>query len=122
MSRKKPRSSQITASGLIVIQLYVEQEVDHVAVLHHILLALGTNQSLGPGSSQGAARLEIVVGNDLGANEAALKVGVNLTGSLGCLGALLNGPGTALVGSGGQEGDQPQQRIGDWFVPRARSM
>ena len=91
--------------------LDVEQEVDDVAVLHDILLALGANLALGLGGGHGADVLQILKGDDLGPDEAPLEVGVDLAGGLGSLGAPLDGPGAALVGAGGQEGHQTQQCI-----------
>ena len=70
----------------------VETEQNNIAVLHHILLALGANQTLFAGSSQRAKLDEILIVDNLSANEAALEVGVNLAGSLRRLCALLDGP------------------------------
>lgn len=46
--------------------LDVEQEVDDVAVLHDVVLALAADQPLCLGGSHGAAGLHILKGNDLG--------------------------------------------------------
>ena len=81
--------------------LYIEQEVDNVAVLHDVLLALAAYQTLCLGGGHGAAGFHILEGDDLRPDEAPLKVGVNLAGGLGRLGALLDGPGAALVAAGG---------------------
>src|SRR5699024_7691952 len=59
----------------------------------------------------GAAGHEVVEGNDLGADEAALKVGVNLARRLRSLGSLLDGPGADLRLSGGEIGNEAEQRI-----------
>ena len=91
--------------------LNIEQEVDDVAVLHDILLALGANLALGLGGGHGADGLQILEGDDLGTDEATLEVGVDLAGGLGSLGATLDGPCTALVGAGGQEAAQAQQSV-----------
>ena len=80
--------------------LYIEQEVDDVAVLHDIFLAFAADQALGLGGGHGAASLHVLKGDDFSPDEAALKVGVDLAGSLGRLSALLDGPCTALIGAG----------------------
>ena len=46
-----------------------------------------------------------------GTDEAALEVGMDLTGGLGSLGTALDGPCAAFVRAGSQEGDQTQQCI-----------
>ena len=91
--------------------LDVEAEEDNIPVLHHILLALRTNQALFLGGVHGAAGHQVGEVDHLGPDEAPLKVSVDLTGGLGGLGALLDGPGPALVLAGGEEGDQTQQGV-----------
>ena len=65
------------------IWLDVEAEVDHVAVLDHVLLALGAQLAGLLGPLLALAGDEVVVGDDLGADEAALEVGVDDPGRLG---------------------------------------
>ena len=89
----------------------VEQEIDHVAIFHDILFALASQQPLCLCVGQRAARLEIVKGNYLCADKAALKIRMDLTGCLRGLRPLLDSPGAALVAAGCQEGNQPQQFI-----------
>ena len=91
--------------------LYVEAEVDHVAVLDDVLLALAAQQSLFLCRRDAAAADHVVEIDRFGADEAALDVGVDLAGGLGSLGALFDGPGAALVLTVGQEGDETQQVI-----------
>ena len=91
--------------------LHVEAEIDHVAVLDHIVLALGPQQTLFLGGGHAAAGHHLVEVDGLRPDEAPLDVGVNLSGGLGGLGALADGPGPALVLAVGQEGDQAQQLI-----------
>ena len=95
-----------------MLSLHIKEEVDNVAVLHHIFLALTANKTLCFGICHSAAGLHIGKGNDLGTYKAALKVGVDLTGSLGRFGSFLDGPGTALIRASSQEGDQTKQGIG----------
>src|SRR5699024_1180646 len=92
--------------------LYVEQEVDNVAVFHDVFLAFTANQALGLGGGHGAAGFHILKGNNFGTDKAPLEIAVDLTGGLGSLGAPLDGPGPAFVAAGGEEGDQAQQGIG----------
>ena len=79
--------------------------------MHDVFLALAAQQTLRLGVGQRAAGLEIVKGDDLGADEAALKIGVDLARGLRGLGALLDGPGAAFVAARGQEGDEAQQLV-----------
>ena len=101
----------VPASMRSSVRSDVEPEVDHVAVLDHILLALAAQQALFLGGVDAAAADHVVVGDDLGPDEAPLDVGVDLSGGLRSLGALADGPGPALVLAVGQEGDQAQQII-----------
>ena len=100
----------------------VEQEVDYVAVLHHIVLALGAQPTLFAGRRQASSGFyELVVGNGLRTYEAALEVRMYLSGSLRRLGAAFYGPGPGLVVTGGQEGYEIQQTVGCLYklVPAA---
>ena len=89
----------------------VEQEFDHVAVLHNVLLALGALQALGLDSGIiEVVGFQVAIADDAGADEAALEIAVDLTGGLRSLGALADGPGAALLFAVGQEGDDPAGR------------
>ena len=68
--------------------LHVEAEIDHVAVLDHIVLALGPQQTLFLGGGHAAAGHHLVEVDGLRPDEAPLDVGVDLAGGLGGLGAL----------------------------------
>ena len=92
-----------------VCTLHIETEVGDIAILHHIVLALQTEQALVPGGGDGAAGLQILKGHDLGTDEAALDVGVDLAGGPGSLGAAGDGPGVDIVLAGGEEGNVAQQ-------------
>ena len=94
------------------ISLNIKQELDDVAIVHNVLLALGALQTLGlDGGVVEVVGFQIVIADDAGADEAALEVAVDLTGSLRSLGALADGPCAALLLAVGQEGDQTQQVI-----------
>ena len=95
----------------------IEAEVDHVAVLHHIVLALAAQQPLLLGGGHGAAGDHLGEVDGLGTDEAALDVGVDLAGGLRSLRTLDDGPRAALVLAVGEEGDKTQQRIGTLNEP-----
>ena len=92
--------------------LHVEAEVDHVAVLDDVLLALAAQQALFLRRRDAAAADHVVEIDRFGADEAALDVGVDLARGLRSLGAVFDGPGAALVLAVGQEGDEAEQRVG----------
>ena len=79
--------------------------------MHDVFLALAAEQALCLCVGQCAAGLEIVEGNDLGADKAAFKVGMDLTGGLRGLRALFDGPCAALVRACRQERDEAQQLV-----------
>ena len=91
--------------------LHVEAEVDHVAVAHDVLLALAAEKALLLRGGDAAAADHIVKVDRLGADEAALDVGVDLTGGLRGLGAVSDRPRSALVLAVGEEGDEAEQRV-----------
>src|SRR5262249_5310943 len=80
----------------------VEAELDHVAVLHDVVLALHAGLPSSTRSGHGPEVDEIGVPDDLGLDEATLEVGVDDAGGLGRRGALLDGPGTGLLGPSGE--------------------
>ena len=65
--------------------------------------------SLAPASPPQATKSSI--GDGLGADEAALEIGVDLAGRLGRLGAACDRPGARFLGAGGEEGDQAEQLV-----------
>ena len=67
----------------------VEEEVHDVAVLHDVLLALDADLAHVAARLFGAQRHVVVVLDDLGADEAAFEVGVDYTGTLRSLPALV---------------------------------
>lgn len=92
--------------------LHVETEVDHVAVLDDVLLALAAQQPLFLCRRDAAAADHVVEIDRFGADEAALDVGVDLARGLRGLGAVFDGPSPALVLAVGQERDEAEQRVG----------
>ena len=82
-----------------------------VAVLDDIVLALGAHPARLLGAGLAAVADEILIGDGLGADEAALEIGVDDAGGLGRLGAFLDRPGARFLGAGGEEGDQMEQVV-----------
>ena len=88
---------------------HVEAEVDDVAILHDVVLALDADLAFLACGGDAAGGDEVVVVDDLGADEAALEVRMDLAGGFRCRRALDNGPGAALIRAGRQEGLQAQE-------------
>ena len=83
-----------------------------VAVLDDVFLAFHAHLA---GGTNGGFRLildEVVILDDLGADETFLEVAVDHTGGLRRLVSLADGPGAALVRTGGEESLQAQQAVG----------
>src|ERR1044072_4143049 len=86
-------------------------EMHHVAVGDLVLLAFEPQL---PGLARAglAAALDvIVVGDGLGADEAALEIGVDRARRLRRARPLGHGPGARLLRAGGKERDEVQQRV-----------
>src|SRR5207245_2741084 len=72
----------------------------------------GPESPRAPTPPPGRRAHEVVEGDDLGADEAALDVGMGLARRLLRARAAPDGPGPALVLARGQEGDEAQQLVG----------
>ena len=72
--------------------LHVEAEIDHVAVLDHIVLALGPQQTLFLGGGHAAAGHHLVEVDGLRPDEAPLDIGVDLARRLRGLSLLYTSP------------------------------
>ena len=92
-------------------RLHIKPEQHNVAVLHNVLLALGADKALFLGGGHRAAGHQVVERDDLRADEAALKVAVNLAGSLRCFGAAGDGPCADLRFACGEVGDESEQVV-----------
>ena len=93
--------------------LYIEEEVDHIAVFHDVFLALGAQEAFFFGCGERTADFhEFIVSDGLRADKAFLKVCVNLARCLRCFGAAAYCPRAAFVFSGSQERNQIEQGVG----------
>src|SRR5262249_19830435 len=75
----------------------VKAELDDVAVLHDVVLALDASLARRAGGRDRAGRDQVVVGDDLGLDEALLEVGVDHAGRLGGGRADRDLPGAGLL-------------------------
>src|SRR3546814_17736886 len=89
--------------------LHVEAEVEDVAVLYQVLRAFDPHLAGFLGAGFAVAGDEVGARDGLGADEAALEVGVDLTGRFRGLGAAAHGPGACPLGAVGEEGRQVEQ-------------
>src|SRR4029450_2498802 len=80
--------------------LYVEADVEHVALADDIGPGLGAGPALGAGGVPAAGGDQVVVGDHLGPDEALLEVGVDAAGRLGGGGAPADRPGPGPVAGG----------------------
>src|SRR5581483_9661012 len=90
-----------------------ELDGDHVAVLDDVVAALEAQGAALAGAGVAAVVDQLLPGNDFGADEALLDVGVDLAGGVPHRQALAEVPGLGGLGlAGGEEGDQVQQLEG----------
>src|SRR4029453_15099998 len=89
--------------------LHVEADVEDVAFPDDVGAALDAEQAFGRGGAPPAGGDPVVVADHLGADEAALQVGVDAAGGFGGGGAPADLPGAGLVLPGGEEGEQVEE-------------
>src|SRR5438270_1963774 len=89
----------------------VEAEADDVAVAHSVVLAFQAQLARLLRALLATARDEVIVGGDLGADEATSEVGVDHRRRLRRGGSRRNGPGAHLLRTGGEVGVQPEQPV-----------
>jgi len=87
--------------------LYVETEVHHITVAHDVLLAFQTDKPLVTRRSHAAKRYEIIIVHDLGTDEAALEVRMDLPCRLRCRRPARNRPCTTFILTRREEGLKP---------------
>src|SRR5215213_2374484 len=93
--------------------LDVESELHHVAVPHHVILALDAGLAGGTRGGHRAGPDQLVVRDDLGLDEPSLEVRVNDSVSLRCGGAHRDRPGPRLLRTGRQVGLQAERPEAD---------
>src|ERR1700761_7128790 len=88
--------------------LHIEAELDHLAALHDVVLALDAGLARRAGRRYRAGRHQVVEGDDLGLDEALLEVGVDHAGRLrgGCADRDL--PGAGFLRASSEEGLQSE--------------
>src|SRR5690606_15595013 len=91
--------------------LHVEPEKYDVAVLHDVLAPLAADQPALAGGLERAGLEEVRPAQGLGADEAALEVGVDLASGFGRAGALADGPGPDLLLPRREEADEAEQAV-----------
>ena len=75
--------------GPLASYLHVETEQNDIAILNHIVLSVKTNKTFFSCGYVGLAVHKILIAYNLCADEASLKIRVNLAGSLWCLSSCL---------------------------------
>ena len=73
--------------------LYIKTEQHNIAVLHNVILAFQTDQSLFFCRCMRTACHQIVIAYHLGTDKSSLKIGMDLAGCLRRFCSLLDGPG-----------------------------
>src|SRR2546425_2547303 len=85
--------------------------MNHIAILHDVVLAFQPEFTLLAASSFAAELRQVFESNNLGPYETALDVRVNHAGSLVGVRTALDRPRAAFVFSGGQKTYQVEQRV-----------
>ncbi len=89
-----------------------EAEDGDVAVLENVILAFEAVFAGFAGGGDAAQGGDVLVGDDLGLDEALLEIGVDHAGGLRGLGADVDRPSADLLFAGGEVGLQPEQGVG----------
>src|SRR5271170_1657976 len=108
----RPTPTPISASGeRQPAALDVEPKVHHVALAHDVLLALEPQPARLFGAGFALVRHEIVVTDDLGANEPVLEVGVDDTRGLWRSRTDAHRPCAHFLGARSEISLQPEERV-----------
>ena len=75
--RRMTNDEQVFRRSSFVRSSHVEPEMDHVAIVHHVLFAFQPDMTLGAGTGHPARGHQGGLRRNLGADEAALDVGVD---------------------------------------------
>src|ERR1700731_1984600 len=84
----------------------VEAKEGDIAIFHDIVAPFEPYLAPFPGRGIGSGRDQVIVGDDLRLDEAALDVAVDDAGGFGRLRSLPDGPGAHLRIARGEEGDE----------------
>ena len=112
MMSRKPAAPDGPAPSRAPLTAHIEPEMRDVPVLHHIIATL---QSELPGLTRPVLTTQphiILIAYDLRADEALLEVGVDDACGLRGEAPLAYRPGANLLGAGGKEGLETQEREG----------
>ena len=104
------KNSRISAAA-VNIQLNIEEEVNNVAVLHDVILALGADKAFFSCNGKRAAFHKVIKADDLGSDKAFFKVGMYFSDSLRSFGTLFNRSCTNLGLTGRQIRDKSEQVV-----------
>src|SRR5581483_9632102 len=110
LARTSPPSR--TSQGIAPPSSDVEADLQDVAVLDLVVLALDAELPLFLGPGPRADREQLVPPDDLGPDEPPLEVGVDHAGALGGPGAGPERPGPALLVAGGEERPPAEEVVG----------
>src|SRR5207248_3204896 len=88
---------------------YIEEEVHHVAVVHHVFLAFDAQEALGARRGLRPLREKLVPPDHLGPDESALEIRVDDARGLRRPGSLADDPGAAFVLAGGEVALQSEE-------------
>src|SRR3546814_9098304 len=102
--------ANVAAEGRF-LRSHVEAKVKDIAVLDDVVLALGAHLAGLLGAGLAAAADEVVVGDGLGADAAAIEVGVADAGGLRRPAVGIHGPGARLLRADGDAGAEAEELI-----------
>src|SRR5690606_17699277 len=83
-------------------QLDVKQKVQHIPIFYHVVFTFLAQFACVFCALFAFVLNEVIVGDGIGADKTAFKIGVDNTGGLGRGGADRNGPGTHFFYAGGE--------------------
>src|SRR6188768_1518234 len=87
----------------------VEEKIDRIAVLNDVCFSFATKCAVRFCRGKTSGGDEIVIGNNLGANETALDIAMDRASCFDGADAALDGPGTTLIWSNRKERHQSEQ-------------
>ena len=116
--RSGPRPAELRVAGRDRVSA-AEEDLQHVAILHLVGLALGAEAARLPRLGHRAELEQVLVGHGLGADEALREVGVDRPGSIDRGRPVRDRPGADLVGPAVRNETSPSSRY-DSSMTRSR--